>query len=179
MSNIAHGLESPLFDLTPYLEENYSESGEKNRKHAQQDVKLNIVSTDKMAVVKVMLMKESNLSKEERARLYCRRLGYCNTNIFKIMGSKSEFGNFPKLMVLNEDNIGADLTKLKRAPYKRNDPETKMDSPPWWRVQCDGYGGQGSMEHYRKKELQDHTYSHVCPLIQRIYVYTQAISSFQ
>ena len=34
-------------------------------------------------------------------------------------------------------NIGADLTKLKRAPYKRNDPETKMDSPPWWRVQCD------------------------------------------
>ena len=61
------------------------------------------------------------------------------------MGSKDELGNFPKLIVLNEDNIGADLTKLKRAPYKRNDPETKMDSPPWWRVQCDGYGGQGSM----------------------------------
>ncbi len=105
VSDIAHGLESPLFDLTPYLEETYYESGEKNRKHAQQSVKLNIVSTDNMAVIKVMLMNESKLSKEERARLYCRRLGYCDTNIFKIMGSKSEFGNFPKLMVLNEDNI--------------------------------------------------------------------------
>ncbi len=41
------------------------------------------------------------------------------------MGSKDELGNFPKLMVLNEDNIGADLAKFKRASYKRNDPETK------------------------------------------------------
>ena len=145
VSKIAHGLESPLFDLAPYQDGNYFEDGERNRKYAEQEVKLNIAPTDKMAVIKVMLMNESKLSKEERSRLYCRRLGYCDTNIFKVMGSKDELGNFPKLIVLNEDNIGADLTKLKRAPYKRNDPETKMDSPPWWRVQCDGYGGQGSM----------------------------------
>ena len=73
-----------------------------------------------------MLMNETKLSDDERARLYCRRLGYVDTRIFATMASKSEFENFPKLKVLNEDNIGSDLAKHKRGAYKRNDPEEKL-----------------------------------------------------
>ena len=47
--------------------------------------------------------------------------------------------------MLNEDNVVADLAKWKRGPYKRNDPDKKLDSPPWWHVNCDGYGGGNSM----------------------------------
>ncbi len=61
------------------------------------------------------------------------------------LASKSEFGNFPKLKVLNEDNIGSDLAKHKRGAYKRNDPEEKLVNPPWWSVQADGYGGLNLM----------------------------------
>jgi hypothetical protein len=53
-----------------------------------------------------------------------------DTKVFKTMASMSEHGNFPKLKVLNENNIGVDLAKWKRGPYKRNDPEKKLDSPP-------------------------------------------------
>ena len=142
---ISNGLESPLVDLSPYLKDSYVESGEKNRKYAQQEVILNVEVIKNDGVVKAMLMNETKLSDDERARLYCRRLGYIDTRIFATMASKSEFGNFPKLKVLNEDNIGSDLAKHKRGAYKRNDPEEKLVNPPWWSVQADGYGGQNSM----------------------------------
>ena len=88
-----------------------------------------------------MLMNEAKLTDDELSRLYCRRFGYPDTKIFKTMASMSEHGNFPNLPVLNEDNVVADLAKWKRGPYKREDPDKKMDSPPWWHVDCDGYGG--------------------------------------
>ena len=53
VSRVAHGLESPLFDLAPYLEGEYSESGEQNRKYAEQEVKLNIVSMDKWQLLRL------------------------------------------------------------------------------------------------------------------------------
>ncbi len=40
--NISSGIESPLVDLTPYLNGSYTEAGERNRKHAQQGVILNV-----------------------------------------------------------------------------------------------------------------------------------------
>jgi hypothetical protein len=61
------------------------------------------------------------------------------------MHGREEYGGFPKLPVLNEDNIIVDLAKFRRKPYKRNDPGTTLDSPPFWRVFCDGYGGQQSL----------------------------------
>jgi hypothetical protein len=61
------------------------------------------------------------------------------------MHGKEEYGNFPKLPILNEDNVVFDLAKFKRKPYKRNDPANTMDSPPFWRVFVDGYGGQNSL----------------------------------
>ena len=145
VKKISEGLMSPLVNLTGFLKDSYSESGEKNRKFAQQEVILNIGVPEINVTVKSMLMNESKLSEDERARLYCRRLGYIDTRIFTTMASKSEFGNFPKLKVLNEDNIGSDLAKHKRGAYKRNDPDEKLINPPWWSVQADGYGGQNSM----------------------------------
>ncbi len=123
-----------MVDLTPYLKDSYSEPGERNHKYAQQEVILNVGVANNKEVVKAMLMNETKLSEDERARLYCRRLGYIDTKIFATMASKSEFGNFPKLKVLNEDNIGSDLAKHKRGAYKRNDPEEKLVNPPWWGV---------------------------------------------
>ena len=99
VKKISEGLMSPLVNLTGFLKDSYSESGEKNRKFAQQEVILNIGVPEINITVKSMLMNESKLSEDERARLYCRRLGYVDTRIFTTMASKSEFGNFPKLKV--------------------------------------------------------------------------------
>jgi hypothetical protein len=152
VARIANGLESPLVDLTPFLLSNYSEPGESNRRFASQQVQLNCTNLGQKVQVKSMLMNEAKLTEDELSRLYCRRFGYVDTKIFKTMASMSDHGNFLKLKVLNEDNIGADLAKWKRGAYKRNDPEKKMDSPPWWHVDCDGYGGGNSMGEFQKKE---------------------------
>jgi hypothetical protein len=61
------------------------------------------------------------------------------------MHGKEQYGDFPNLPSLNEDNVVADMSKLKRKLFKRNDPANTMDSPPFWRVFCDGYGGQQSL----------------------------------
>ena len=55
------------------------------------------------------------------------------------------YGGFPDLPALNEDNLVADLAKFKKVPHSRNPQEVTMDSPPWWRVMLDGYGGQNSL----------------------------------
>ena len=38
-----------------------------------------------------------------------------------------------------------DKSKFKTGSFKKNDPKVKMENPPYWRVYCDGYGGQNSM----------------------------------
>ncbi len=53
VSKIAHGLESPLFDLAPYQDGDYLEDGERNRKYAEQEVKLNIVPTKKWQLLRL------------------------------------------------------------------------------------------------------------------------------
>ena len=90
-------------------------------------------------------MNEAKLSDEERSRLYCRRFGYYDTNMFKIMTNFDKFKGPPKLILLNEDNLIADLAKMKRKFFKRNDPANTMDAPPFWKVMCDAYGGQESL----------------------------------
>ena len=56
-----------------------------------------------------------------------------------------EFGGFPDLPSVNEDNLVGDLAKLTRNGYPPNDPDVTMNCPPWWRVYVDGYGGQDSL----------------------------------
>jgi hypothetical protein len=92
-----------------------------------------------------MIMNEGRISVAERSRLWCRRLGYCDTNVFTNMRKLPEYGNFPNVKAMNEDNKVATQAKFKRKPYPRNDPSITMQSPPWWRTFCDGYGGQGSL----------------------------------
>jgi hypothetical protein len=61
------------------------------------------------------------------------------------MADMPEYGDFPNLPALNEDNIVADLAKFNRRGFSANDPEVTMNCPPWWRVKFDGYGGGKSL----------------------------------
>jgi hypothetical protein len=140
------GIKSPMVEITPFLKGVYAEEGESNRSYSNLDsLRFNQNVTEGKQNLGVYLLNEAKLTDDQRARLYCRRFAYCDSNIFKAMHGKEEFGNFPKLPVLNEDNLVADLAKFRRKPYKRNDPANTMDSPPFWRVFCDGYGGQQSL----------------------------------
>jgi hypothetical protein len=139
VKDIDGGLTSPLIDVSPFI---------KHSSQLEQTHLKTLIDGDEQKIkeIKVFLLNESKLTAEERSRLYCRRFAYCDTKIFKIMHGREEFGDFPNLPSLNEDNIVADLSKFKRKPYKRNDPANTMNSPPFWRVFCDGYGGQQSLD---------------------------------
>ena len=139
VKKVEEGLCSPLFDATPFLKgqpidtsSDWMKSGQLLQKQSNKNVSF-------------MLMNEAKLDEDERSRLYCRRFGYCDPKIFEVMSKCQTFGKFPKLKPLNEDNIVSDLTKFKRKAFKRNDKAITMDSPPFWRVMCDGYGGQKSL----------------------------------
>ena len=148
VKEVESGNASPLFDVKKFLKRSNSLSKRNTRQNAESEA---FMRDDEGSgrgddhTTVCMLMNESRLNADELARLYCRRFGYPDPAIFPIMANKPEFGKFPKLKQLNEDNIGADLAKLKRSAYKRNKPEDTMDSPPWWRVKCDAYGGQNSL----------------------------------
>ena len=128
---------SPLVDLAPFLPAKDKE--EKVRfTHMTKDVKAQQEAS-------VMIFNEAKAEPEERARLWCRRLAYCDTAKFSRMANMPEFGDFPNLPHLNEDNLYGDKGKFARKPFKPNDPSITMDCPPWWRVYVDGYGGQQSL----------------------------------
>jgi hypothetical protein len=74
----------------------------------------------------VMAFNLAKISDEERSRLFCRRMGYCNTNVLKKMSEDKDFGELPKLISLNEDNAIMDAAKFKKKPHHRNDPELSM-----------------------------------------------------
>ena len=140
VERVKAGLASPLFDATPFLKE--------PTRHDMQRLCTSdgyYGSRTNNGKVRVMLMNEAKLDEDERSRLYCRRFGYCDPKIFEVMSKCQTFGQFPKLKPLNEDNIVSDLTKFKRKAFKRNDKAITMNSPPFWRVMCDGYGGQKSL----------------------------------
>jgi hypothetical protein len=93
----------------------------------------------------VMAFNLAKISDEERSRLFCRRFGYCNTQLLKRMSEDSDFGEVPKLVSLNEDNAILDAAKFKKKAHYRNDAELSMGRPPWFRVYVDGAGGGMSM----------------------------------
>ncbi len=150
--DIKNGLTSPIIEITPYLKK-----GCKNDNESMMEDLINATDKYEVAIALqpeanplnskdqqmrnqlVLLMNGSKLQNEERARLYCRRFVYCDTNILKVMHGREEYGGFPNLPTLNEDNIVADLAKFRRKLYKRNDPPTTMNSSPFFRVFCDGY----------------------------------------
>ena len=93
----------------------------------------------------VMAFNLAAISDEERSRLYCRRMGYCNPMLLKKMSEDENFGKLPKLVNVNEDNAIMDAAKFKKKPHHRNDPELSQGRPPWFRVYVDGTGGGQSM----------------------------------
>ena len=151
---------SPLVDLTPYLKGGSKVDGENSSWSKMSEgsylTKLLLLTTTIMAMNAVsevynevdvvsMVFNEARASPEERSRLWCRRFAYCDTNRFGKMASMPEYGDFPSLPRLNEDNVVGDEAKFTRRAFKANDPAVTMDCPPWWRVYVDGYGGQNSL----------------------------------
>ena len=149
VKEIEDGLSSPLVNITPFLKGVYKSSDDGNSKHAkmsdQHPLRVYLNQVAKSETFNVLLMNESKLTDEERSRLYCRRFGFCDTNIFKVMTEMDEYKGLPKLIPINEDNFVADLSKFKRKAFKRNDPANTMDAPPFFKVMVDGYGGQSSL----------------------------------
>ena len=138
IKDVRNGLASPLIDLDPHLGNNNFRSP---RGVIEKPVEVDQLCT----MVSAMIMNEKKLSPEERARLWKRRFGNCNTQIFRQMDKLPEYKGFPSLPELNEDDLIMDLAKRNRRPYPKNPPDVTMNCPPWWRVWCDGYGGQSSM----------------------------------
>ena len=87
----------------------------------------------------------AKISDEERSRLFCRRFGYCNPLLLQKMSKDENFGELPKLIDINEDNVIMNAAKFKKKPHLRNDPDLSMGRPPWFRVYVDGTGGGNSM----------------------------------
>ncbi len=85
VKDIQNGLTSPIVEITPFLKGVYKDEGETNRH-------LSIFENQHKAYFKnsvaVCLLNEAKLNGEERSRLYCRRFGYCDTNIFRTMLAK-------------------------------------------------------------------------------------------
>jgi hypothetical protein len=135
VDEIRNGVRSPLLDLSDHLKGSVrSKVKAGNGKSAAMSFKSNALIFNEMKVQPV-----------ERSRLWCRRFAYCNTALFGRMAKMPEYGDFPDLPPVNEDNLVGDLAKFTRRPYPRNDPAVTMSCPPWWRCFFDGYGGQGSL----------------------------------
>ena len=98
-----------------------------------------------MLTATILIFNEAKATPEERSRLWMRKFGYPSSSVFRYMASMPEFGDFPNLPVVNEDDLIADLAKFNRKSFPKNDPEVSMACPPWWRIECDGYGGQNSL----------------------------------
>ena len=141
VNEIAAGRHSPLLDLRPFL--NYDGKSEPKKKTPKTANESKQPGHEKKWPV--CILNEAKLSTVDRSRLWCRRLGNVSSEAFPKMRSMPEYGDIPMLIDLNEDNKVGDLAKFKRKKFPKNDPEITMDCPPWWRVYCDGYGGQLSL----------------------------------
>ena len=140
---------SPLVNLSRFLQGRERKGLEARRAYVSPKSELGkilkLTNSKKPSQISTLIFNEAKASPEERARLWSRRFGYCDTARFQKMAAMPEYGGFPRLPTLNEDSLVADQAKFKRNPFKPNDPSIRMDCPPWWRVYFDGYGGQKSL----------------------------------
>ena len=85
-----------------------------------------------------MTLNESKLDAVSLSRLWHWRLGHPASNVpIKMDDSISH--------VLNEDCYCCDQSKFKVGKFPKTDPLIHQNNPPFWRVFCDGYGGQNSL----------------------------------
>ena len=102
------------------------------------------------AAAPTMVFSEAKLGKHDRSRLYSKKFGCCDTNLFPKMQAMGEvYGEMPELVGLNEDSVTMDEAKFRRKGYGKNDGTSMSqkieDQEPWEIVYCDGVGGQKSM----------------------------------
>ncbi len=93
----------------------------------------------------IMAFNLAKLSDAERSRLFCRRLGYCSSNLLPRLCGDEDNGELPKLISLNEENAILDQAKFKKKTHQRTDTDHSQGRPPWFRVYVDGTGGGKSM----------------------------------
>jgi hypothetical protein len=86
----------------------------------------------------VLILNEAKLKTEEYERLLHWRFGHTNSKVLQAMGliEKSH---------LNEDCYCCNKAKFKRAPFPKNEGSFVAIAEPFWRIYCDGYGGQRSL----------------------------------
>ena len=152
VDEVRSGIRSPLVDLTPFLK---GGSGARDVDFGQDEAKKDSKMSPKSFLAKFLLLttvamaigtttlifNEAKMDPVERSRLWVRKLAYTNSGNFGRMASMPEYGDFPNLPKVNEDDVVGDLAKAVRNPYPKNDPEVSMTCPPFWRIYCDGYGG--------------------------------------
>ena len=93
-----------------------------------------------------MVFNEAKMGKKARSRLYVKRFGDCDSNLFpKMKGRPDVYGDVPDLQGLNEDNGTQDDAKWSRGAYPANTEQAAVAKDPWEIVFCDGAGGQRSM----------------------------------
>ena len=133
VSEIKLGTRSPLIDLSDHLKEN-QECGVKsgNQKWAKMAKGSFLMMVLMLTVlagqdVSTMVFNEAKATPVERSRLWCRRFAYCNTALFGRMSSMPEYGDFPDLPIVNEDNLVGELSKHTRNAYPKNDPAVSMN----------------------------------------------------
>jgi hypothetical protein len=82
------------------------------------------INNDKKSLC--LIFNEAKITDEERSRLYLRRFGYCDSNLFPRMMRDPDFGELPKLISLNEDNPINDGAKFKKRTHKRTPSSISM-----------------------------------------------------
>jgi hypothetical protein len=94
-----------------------------------------------------MVMNESKLLPEQRARLWHWRLGHPGGRVPIEMTKGQEPGKqwLKVTHELNEDCECCDKSGFKSGSFAKNDLAVKASNPPWWITYCDGYGGQNSL----------------------------------
>jgi hypothetical protein len=92
----------------------------------------------------VMVLNESKLSQEQRARLWHWRLGHCNPQLTVDMSKQGLVSGLDVRHVLNEDCTECDKAKFRKGTFRRNTLETRRFYPPFYKVYADGFGGQKS-----------------------------------
>ena len=85
----------------------------------------------------VLVLNEAKLDAIEQARLWHWRTAHSGGDVPIKMGTAQ--------IRLNEDCYCCDQAKYKHKSFKRNSIDAYARNGPWWRVFCDGYGGQLSM----------------------------------
>lgn len=142
--DIELGNRSPIVDIDEFMGRSDSTYWPKGAGDHLLKKTLMLMTTPSSFNTTSLVMNEAKLGADERSRLWTRKLN-CDNAMFPKMAELPEYGYFPKLKQLNEDNKVGNAAKFREKAHKRQDPSVKMDGPCWWRTYCDAYGGQNSL----------------------------------